>query len=168
MELVPLNSARPNVLAPLALVRILCHRMMLLNISAAPRASQRVRHNKDFEVLDSIWNMMRHPGLESRSLSCQGTGISAHCRARSAEANQNFNNLDGFIFALMLLLKSAVQSMIWAAPVCSSWTWINRSTSGRSAAYPMGRPDRETVQAGNQMMARTTHSKSLHVCRHVL
>ncbi|CAE7781920.1 unnamed protein product, partial [Symbiodinium pilosum] len=40
-------------------------------------------------------------------------------------------------------------------PVCSSWIWINRSTSKRSKAAPLGDESLFTVQQANQMVSRT-------------
>ena len=42
------------------------------------------------------------------------------------------------------------------APVCSSWTFMNRGTSGRSASKPLGDTSRQYVREANCMVSRAT------------
>ena len=39
---------------------------------------------------------------------------------------ENMNTTQGFIAALMLVLQILDGGGLWAAPVCSSWSWVNR------------------------------------------
>lgn len=61
---------------------------------------------------------------------------------------------EGWSFALWLALKlkKCAQSML--APVCSSWTWMNRHTSGRSIERPLGRPHLKYIKDANTMVSR--------------
>ena len=61
----------------------------------------------------------------------------------------------GFLLAIVLVLSlNPFAGFLLAAPVCSSWTWINRATSRRSEAYPHGLDPREDVCAANKMVSR--------------
>ena len=44
----------------------------------------------------------------------------------------DFTGALGFCYATLLALRLAPGGIALAAPVCSTWVWINRSTSGRS------------------------------------
>ena len=44
----------------------------------------------------------------------------------------DFTGALGFCYATLLALRLATGGIALAAPVCSTWVWINRSTSGRS------------------------------------
>jgi hypothetical protein len=39
---------------------------------------------------------------------------------------ENLNTTQGFIAAVMLVLQLCDGGGLWAAPVCSSWVWVNR------------------------------------------
>jgi hypothetical protein len=54
---------------------------------------------------------------------------------------------------LLMGLKPG-QGVLFAAPVCSSWVWMNRGSSGRSLAEPLGFEHRPHVQEGNLQVAR--------------
>jgi len=56
--------------------------------------------------------------------------------------------------ALQLIRRLRPNTLVWLAPVCSSWVWVNRHTSGRSKAIPTGNPAVPSVQQGNQMTSR--------------
>ncbi|CAE7735215.1 unnamed protein product [Symbiodinium necroappetens] len=62
----------------------------------------------------------------------------------------------GFAYGLALTLRLFRNAGLnFEAPVCSTWVWVNRATSGRSRAYPLGDMTREQVRAANKMVART-------------
>ena len=52
---------------------------------------------------------------------------------------QSMNTDYGFIAACLYNLKIVDGGGFLAAPVCSSWVWVNRATSGRSVSDPLGR-----------------------------
>eukprot|EP00969_Alexandrium_andersonii_P158145 6988570-Alexandrium_andersonii.AAC.1 len=54
-----------------------------------------------------------------------------------AEAN-NWMTAKGWLVALALSLALSFNGQATTAPVCSSWVWMNRSTSGRSRTRPLG------------------------------
>ena len=60
----------------------------------------------------------------------------------------------GFIYALWLVMCLHPDGLCWLATVCSSWIWMSRSSTGRTATTPMGLPSLST-HSGNTMVART-------------
>ena len=62
----------------------------------------------------------------------------------------------GFVHAVYQAcrLKPAASGLL-AAPVCSSWVFVSRHSTGRTAANPEGNPSSPSVQAGNLLTART-------------
>ncbi len=60
----------------------------------------------------------------------------------------------GFSLALAILLSVKPGGLVWLAPVCSSWVFINRSTSMRSPLLPTGNTALPHVQRGNLQAAR--------------
>ena len=55
--------------------------------------------------------------------------------------------------ALQLLRRCKEGGVIWLAPVCSSWVWISRGSSGRSKIMPLGLPS-ESTAAGTLQVSR--------------
>ena len=53
--------------------------------------------------------------------------------------------------ALRRLMSNTLTCM---APLCSSWVWINRGTSLRCPAVPLGDIHNQGVQIGNEMVAK--------------
>ena len=66
----------------------------------------------------------------------------------------NFMGEQGYCFAIFLGLKLRCASQSMLAPVCSSWVWMNRSTSGRSLSNIMGNLARDYVRSANQQVSR--------------
>jgi len=56
--------------------------------------------------------------------------------------------------ALQAVRRCLANTLIWMAPVCSSWVWVNRGTSLRNAAVPLGDPNNCGVKQGNEMVAK--------------
>ena len=69
---------------------------------------------------------------------------------------QDLNTDFGFFTALCWLLRLAdYESLAWFGTVCSSWIWMARGTTRRTFRSPRGNLRAQSVQAGNQMLART-------------
>ncbi|CAL1133886.1 unnamed protein product [Cladocopium goreaui] len=61
----------------------------------------------------------------------------------------------GFAYAISLVLRlRRTAGLCWLAPVCSTWVWINRSTSGRSRERPLGAVHLAQVANANCMVSR--------------
>ena len=59
----------------------------------------------------------------------------------------------GYLNTITKLLQTDLGVLL--APVCSSYTRMNRGTSGRTPAFPLGRTHYEYVRRSNKMMNRT-------------
>ena len=66
----------------------------------------------------------------------------------------DINTVTRFDRAMGFALRIKSHGSIWAAPVCSSWVWIARSGSGRSARSPGGDTRINRVRSGNMMVER--------------
>eukprot|EP00969_Alexandrium_andersonii_P021278 929209-Alexandrium_andersonii.AAC.1 len=66
----------------------------------------------------------------------------------------DINNSCGFLHALHMLMKVRPGGAHFTAPVCSSWVFMNRSTSKRSATRPGGDTSSPSVSYSNKMVAR--------------
>lgn len=62
---------------------------------------------------------------------------------------------EGFVFALVVVLRLRVGGACLCAPPCSSFVWINRGTSKRTRIRPQGDITLPSVRAANQLAART-------------
>jgi hypothetical protein len=60
----------------------------------------------------------------------------------------------GFLTALFLCMRLKSNGMLWLAPVCSSWVFMNRGTSQRSWWNPLGQDTYESVRQGNLQVSR--------------
>ena len=62
---------------------------------------------------------------------------------------------NGFRHALQLACRLMPGSTCWAAPVCSSWVWVSRSSSRRTATRPEGDTKISWVSQGNRQVKLT-------------
>jgi hypothetical protein len=52
--------------------------------------------------------------------------------------NMDILSAVGFCLAVCMLLRCEPGSLIWFAPLCSSWVFMSSSKSGRSKKKPLG------------------------------
>jgi hypothetical protein len=69
---------------------------------------------------------------------------------------ENYDILSDRGFATLIFLALSLRrgGFKLAAPVCSTWTWINRFTSGRSKSVPLGDLTKHQILAANCMVSR--------------
>ena len=67
---------------------------------------------------------------------------------------QNIMSAMGFIYAMHIALRLKPGGGSNTAPVCSTWTWVNRYTSQRSEHRPLGSSTVASVLEANTMVAR--------------
>ena len=60
----------------------------------------------------------------------------------------------GFLHAVKFALKLRRGAQCVLAPVCSSWVWLNRGTSGRSELTPLGNETVPSVRFANLVVSR--------------
>jgi len=70
----------------------------------------------------------------------------------------------GFAHALTLLHRLRPGSLVHLAPVCSSWTWMNRGTSKRSKERPLGDESLAYIQDANRMVSRCIMIAAICIC----
>ena len=80
---------------------------------------------------------------------------------------QDFLSPQGMITATTYAMRLVRGGLAHWGTVCSSWVWISRSTTGRSAENIQGYRDRLPVSQGNRMVARMRLLLVLLSCRGV-
>ena len=78
---------------------------------------------------------------------------------------QNMLTSEGFVLAMLLVLRLVPGAGMLAAPVCSTWVWLNRGTSLRSSGRRLGDTLRQQVRDANCMVARVVLLAILTTCR---
>ncbi len=68
---------------------------------------------------------------------------------------------DGFVTLLRFTCRLRRVGLAVLAPVCSSFCWLNRYTSGRSLIFPLGNEWVPSVSDGNCMVSRG-HLGAIH------
>ncbi|CAL1152575.1 unnamed protein product [Cladocopium goreaui] len=71
----------------------------------------------------------------------------------------------GFANACFQVLRLRVGGADLHAPVCSTWVWMSRGSTLRSACRPLGRSDSKKVHEGNVMTARVMVLMILAACK---
>ncbi|CAK9058804.1 unnamed protein product [Durusdinium trenchii] len=66
----------------------------------------------------------------------------------------DMNGPEGFTHALYHVLRLEPGSFLTLAPVCSTWVFMSRGSTGRSKSFPLGNLSAPSVQAGNCMVSR--------------
>jgi hypothetical protein len=61
----------------------------------------------------------------------------------------------GYLLMLSLLLRVLPGGFHMSAPVCSTFTWINRASSGRTSWSPLGDINKARIALANVMVTRT-------------
>lgn len=72
----------------------------------------------------------------------------------------------GFLRALRLVLRLRVGGLLWAGTPCSSWVYMNRGTSCRTASEPLGNQSQPSVRRSNIMVARVALLFMVAAARH--
>ena len=91
-------------------------------------------------------------GKKAVTLALRGHGYKAVAFEKLDSACVGFMTDVGDLHAAMLALSLRQNGLLVAAPVCSSWVWLSRSSTHRSACQPLGRGD--AAEVGNEMVSR--------------
>lgn len=75
-------------------------------------------------------------------------------------------SVPGFLRALRLVLRLKVGGLLWAGTPCSSWTFLNRGTSGRSSERPLGNEQVPSVRLANEIVSKVVLLLIMAACRH--
>ena len=93
-------------------------------------------------------------GKRAVTKAMQRRGIKAVPFERDLSKKMDLCTAAGFGLALQLMIRLMPSGIIWLAPVCSSWVWVNRSTAGRNPVHALGRVDLPHVAEGNMQASR--------------
>lgn len=63
----------------------------------------------------------------------------------------------GIVVALQTLRSLVKGGLYWAAPPCSSWVWLSRSSTGRTRLRPGGQRHRLKVRQANKLARRVCY-----------
>ena len=66
----------------------------------------------------------------------------------------DINTDEGFCILLALALALAPGGLLWLAPTCSSWVWINSGTHMRNFVTWAGNTDHAYIRSANKMVSR--------------
>ena len=96
-------------------------------------------------------------GMKAITRATQRLHLMAEALDKSYSTNPTMDLLKpaGFEHDLATACRLREGGTAWAAPVCSSWVWISRSVSERSATNPLGNSSRTFVQEGNTIVLLT-------------
>ena len=128
-----------------------------------------------------MWSSIQEPGvrdldsLELFSGAMQITRAMQQYGLNSVGYDKKYHKGDiedltsdqGFSRAMSLVLRLKIGGSLWAAPVCSSWTFIGRSSTKRTASRPEGDGFNMRVRNANRMVMLLTMLFLLAVSRGV-
>ena len=93
-------------------------------------------------------------GVQSITKGLMTNGIDTIPYDLNINQQMDFNSDVGFAFAVWLVLRLQPGGVLFAAPPCSSWVWVSRSSSGRSYDCPLGNQLRKKVRDANILVSR--------------
>ncbi len=88
----------------------------------------------------------------SKAMRCKGYRVVPFDRDMSHR--MDINTDEGFCILLGLALSLAPGGLLWLAPVCSSWIWINAGTHTRNQLAWSGNTDHAYIAEANKMVTR--------------
>ncbi len=131
-------------------------------------------------LLNTLFALHARSGVIDRSLHCveffAGRAAVAQAFRRASLSSFAYDikletmshdilHPQGFIEALRLCLALVPGGLAHLAPVCSTWVWMSRGSTGRTLATPLGSPQSRPVAEGNRMVARVALLLMVLHCR---
>ena len=96
-----------------------------------------------------------YAGCEALTRAFLDIGVAAlSFELKDDDVIQNMLHHLGFIYAVHIGLRIMDGGGSNTDPVCSTWVWVNRATSGRGSYKPLGSASRPSVRDGNEMVSR--------------
>lgn len=77
-------------------------------------------------------------------------GLNAMAMDRAYSADMDITTRKGLAMSILLLLRVVHGGIVFMGPQCSSWVWIGRSGTGRTAENPEGDINNNTVFEANR------------------
>ncbi len=78
------------------------------------------------------------------------------CEIKDHPERCNFVGPQGWATVVYLALRTRPAGGFLAAPVCSTWVWMNRATARRSVLFPLGDQRRQQNRDANKMISNLT------------
>jgi hypothetical protein len=104
-------------------------------------------------------------GMGNLSFAFRAKGFKSEGFDVSSNPKEDLSTTVGFILALRGVLRLKIGALLWGGVPCSTWVYISRGTSGRSAWQPMGNTTMPCVRAANLVTARFAALVLLAVAR---
>jgi hypothetical protein len=99
--------------------------------------------------------------------TCHVACVSTSVVEVSCNAKNDILSIPGFLRALRLTLRLKIGGVLWTGTPCSSWTFLNRGTSQRSAERPLGNQQEVSVLRANEIVSKVALLCLVAACRHV-
>lgn len=93
-------------------------------------------------------------GVATVSRACKTLQLRGHTQDVLLHSSMNILGCAGFALCLASCLRLRAGGLLPMGPVCSSWVWLCRRSSGRSFANPAGQVDADWVAGANVMIGR--------------
>ena len=140
-------------------VRLISFGVPLVLLLATSYLAERSDLVRDLDFVE----LFAGEGQLSQAMTAAGLS-SARYEIKDSAAN-NILSTAGFFRAVRLILRLRHGGLVWSGTPCSSWTFMNRGTSRRSAARPLGDEGQPTVTMANVIVARVTLLLMLAIAR---
>lgn len=111
-------------------------------------------HLDTLETFDSV-EYFAGAAQYTRAVVTGGRNAVSYERNDDAELQDFLGGL-GYCNAVLFAVRLIRGGQCVFAPVCSSWCWMNRYTSGRRPAWPLGNTRLASVDDANRMVTRVT------------
>lgn len=95
-------------------------------------------------------------GQAAISCGCAAAGLNAVAYDIEYGPSNDIMSESGFARACELIMQASAHGMLWVGVVCSSWVWISRSGSGRSAESAEGFLQVPRIKSANRMACHVT------------
>ena len=127
-----------------------------LTVAACLTDPVRLHGPRDLDVVEifagvaSIAGAAKEAGY--RAMAFDKSRVPGLTDSLSSEVSEDVSCEHGFLHAVSLVMRLRVGGLLWIAPVCSSWVWLNVSMTKRSAdnCYK-GDTKYKPVQEGNHI-----------------
>lgn len=103
-------------------------------------------------------------GVQSITNGFRTCGYTSESFDKISDPAMDMNTLSGFHMVCMLVLRIRPLGFLWAAPPCSSWVFLSKSTTGRKPWCPLGFQDNPRVSWNNVLVHRLCCLLELATC----
>jgi hypothetical protein len=145
----PFSSLVAGCLCPLSWCSMIpqqLNSLVVLGWSLSSALSLSVERSLD---VVELWSGVGSIVQAARSKHLSATPFDKYRNPHKSDTSEDILTPSGFRAALLLVLALKEGGLLWLAPVCSSWVWLNSSRTRRSVANPDGDESYPPVVEGN-------------------